>query len=246
MKIQIGSDFHTEFWKGNTSRFPTIVGDILVLAGDICTFQSLAMLVAWLETVKVPVIYVLGNHEYYHADIEAQFYNVSNAMLHLDHVHILENHSVEVFGTTFIGSTLWTNLSPNDELIIKRSMADMNVISGLTPNEWNRLHHKAYGYIKLALWNTRGKDRVVVTHHSPSYKSCAPRWKGDGLNAGFHNSMEELIMDESPNLWIHGHTHDSMDYMIRDTRIICNPMGYPNENKNRTPGGYEPEKVFEI
>jgi len=27
-------------------------------------------------------------------------------------------------------------------------------------------------------------------------------------------------------LWIHGHTHESFDYMVGDTRIVCNPRGY--------------------
>jgi hypothetical protein len=32
-------------------------------------------------------------------------------------------------------------------------------------------------------------------------------------------------------LWIHGHTHDSTDYVIQTgqttTRVVCNPRGYP-------------------
>ena len=27
-------------------------------------------------------------------------------------------------------------------------------------------------------------------------------------------------------LWIHGHTHESFDYEIGKTRVICNPRGY--------------------
>jgi len=30
-------------------------------------------------------------------------------------------------------------------------------------------------------------------------------------------------------LWIHGHTHDSFDYVVNGTRVVCNPRGYaPN------------------
>ena len=32
-------------------------------------------------------------------------------------------------------------------------------------------------------------------------------------------------------LWIHGHTHDSCDYRLGDSRrsvrVVCNPRGYP-------------------
>lgn len=30
-------------------------------------------------------------------------------------------------------------------------------------------------------------------------------------------------------LWIHGHSHDRCDYLLGKTRIIANPLGYPNE-----------------
>ena len=44
-------------------------------------------------------------------------------------------------------------------------------------------------------------------------------------------------MVEGPRLWIHGHTHGSKDYMLGDTRVICNPGGYPHrwENPNFIP-----------
>jgi hypothetical protein len=29
----------------------------------------------------------------------------------------------------------------------------------------------------------------------------------------------------APALWIHGHTHDSFDYLVGPTRIVCNPKG---------------------
>jgi Icc-related predicted phosphoesterase len=45
------------------------------------------------------------------------------------------------------------------------------------------------------------------------------------------------------DLWIHGHIHESMDYAVEGTRVLCNPRGYrpPNENP-----GFEPDLVVEI
>ena len=36
-----------------------------------------------------------------------------------------------------------------------------------------------------------------------------------------------MILD-NPQIkyWSHGHTHESMDYMIGDCRVVCNPKGY--------------------
>jgi hypothetical protein len=56
--------------------------------------------------------------------------------------------------------------------------------------------------------------------------------------------MEDDILNmyKPPKLWIHGHTHDSFDYMVGETRVICHPKGYPKENNY---DGYKP-LVIEI
>jgi Icc-related predicted phosphoesterase len=72
------------------------------------------------------------------------------------------------------------------------------------------------------------KKYVVVTHHTPSFQSVAPYYKADQLmNGGYHSNLDEFIMDK-PNikLWVHGHTHEDFDYMIGETRVVCNPRGY--------------------
>jgi hypothetical protein len=33
-------------------------------------------------------------------------------------------------------------------------------------------------------------------------------------------------MGPSVSLWIHGHTHESVDYFVNSTRVVCNPRGY--------------------
>lgn len=69
---------------------------------------------------------------------------------------------------------------------------------------------------------------VVCTHHSPSHKSCHPRYKDDTImNGGYHSDLEEFIVDRPKiRLWTHGHTHEDFDYMVGDTRVVCNPRGY--------------------
>ena len=84
------------------------------------------------------------------------------------------------------------------------------------------------------------KKFIVMTHHSPSMKSVHPKFGVDALNYAFSNTrLEDFIMD-NPNIkyWVHGHTHDSHDYMIGECRVVCNPRGYARqgsvfgENKN--------------
>jgi hypothetical protein len=46
-------------------------------------------------------------------------------------------------------------------------------------------------------------------------------------------NLDSYIMETQPKLWIHGHTHESMDYFIDKTRIVCNPFGYWQYDENR-------------
>jgi Icc-related predicted phosphoesterase len=34
---------------------------------------------------------------------------------------------------------------------------------------------------------------------------------------------------ERAALWIHGHMHESFDYEVYGTRLVCNPRGYAPE-----------------
>lgn len=61
MKIQIISDIHLEF---GIREFDFSKADLLILAGDVSIGMAGFTWIA--ERVKnIPVLYVLGNHEYY-------------------------------------------------------------------------------------------------------------------------------------------------------------------------------------
>ena len=90
------------------------------------------------------------------------------------------------------------------------------------------------------------KKTVVVTHHYPSKRSTAARYTNDPLTAAFGSKLSLDLLTQA-NLWIHGHTHDSCDYRLGDSkksvRVVCNPRGYPMgwqrgdfENPNFNPG----------
>lgn len=89
-------------------------------------------------------------------------------------------------------------------------------------------HKKSVDYINHVVMNDEAKKYVVVTHHTPSWQSCAPKWRGDRiLNGAFHTELGDFIAYRPQiKLWIHGHTHEDLDYEISTTRIVCNPRGY--------------------
>ena len=47
------------------------------------------------------------------------------------------------------------------------------------------------------------------------------------MNGGYHTELGNYIAYHTQiKLWTHGHVHDDFDYMINETRVICNPRGY--------------------
>lgn len=91
-------------------------------------------------------------------------------------------------------------------------------------------HKKFKGYLQSVIEGNNDKKFVVCTHHTPSFKSCDPYYKNDSMmNGAYHNMLDEYIEDHPQiKLWTHGHVHQPYDYMINETRVVCNPRGYIN------------------
>jgi len=88
-------------------------------------------------------------------------------------------------------------------------------------------HKKMLDYINIVTQD-KTKSYVAVTHHAPTPLSIDECYKHDTLmNGGFHSDLSEFIMDR-PQIknWFHGHMHNESDYMMGDTRFVCNPRGY--------------------
>lgn len=238
MKIQIASDLHLEFlqtnWPGERLIAPVPGADVLVLAGDIASgSNAIAMFKDW----PVPVIYVVGNHEYYrHTDVilrESLFKEAS-----ITGVHFLECNAIEIGMTRFIGCTLWTDYKLSSKLsqqvqmeYAERCLNDHRLIrteSGLfTAQDALELHVSSRTWLEQELAKAFNGKTVVVTHHGPHPGSTHPRYVGDQLNAAFVSDLSEILQgDHAPDLWIHGHVHDGFDYTVGRTRVIANPAGY--------------------
>src|SRR5690554_3685776 len=106
MKLQVYSDLHLEFEP--LSPAPTDV-DVIVLAGDIHIGDKGVL---WaLETFPDrPVIYVLGNHEFYTHKYPGLITKLKS-LAQGTNVHVLEKDSVKIDGVAFHGCTLWTDFA---------------------------------------------------------------------------------------------------------------------------------------
>ena len=84
----------------------------------------------------------------------------------------------------------------------------------------------------------------MITHHAIG-PSIHPRYAGSLLSACFVSDAEHLVNGEREQLWIHGHTHDSFDYVVGGTRVICNPRGYAKNGVNENPH-FDPDLIVEV
>ena len=99
-----------------------------------------------------------------------------------------------------------------------------------TPIDTYMLHKLSLDWLQSGLSMKKDEKTVVITHHIPSPSGIHPKYAGGELNHAFHSDLDDFIITNKPSLWIHGHTHDSMEYVIGETKIICNPRGYyPND-----------------
>ena len=113
-----------------------------------------------------------------------------------------------------------------------------------TTYESARRHAEERAFIEAELADAErdGTTAVVITHHAPTPRSIAPRFRRSALNPGFASNLERVIGRYQPALWIHGHMHDSVDVTLGATRVLANPGGY-NAAENRR---YDPALCVEV
>jgi Icc-related predicted phosphoesterase len=245
MKILVLSDLHNEFLRSPRliPRVPEV--DVVVLAGDIdldCRGLEWAR-----RTFDTRIIYVAGNHEFYNFDFDATRERMRSAAELLG-IDLLDPGTVEIGDVVFVGATLWTDFAlfenPEREMsIAMKCLNDFRLIKGFTPARSLTRHVEERAFIERELAKYRGRRCVVVSHHLPSWRSVAERYRGDKLSAAFASNLDDVIEREQPRLWVHGHTHDGFDYMIGETRVVCNPGGYPDDTDNPR---FDLRKVVEV
>lgn len=249
MKIQPASDLHLEF--DHTVTIPNAGADVLVLAGDICMARYMENVDDFFKTVSnefKDVIYVMGNHEHYRCLYNSVVDMAKQALAKYPNIRVLANDSVVIDGVKFIGSTLWTDMNKGDPVTlysIRHMMSDYQIINyrdergnfyTLRPENTYAAHREAVAYIEQEI-NIDDMPVVVVSHHAPSPLSIHPKYKTEQVMNGGYSSDLSHILKPNVKLWIHGHTHSPFDYTVMDTRIVCNPHGYPNEyGMNFKPG----------
>lgn len=253
MKLHILSDLH--LGQGALDA-PRTAADIVVLAGDIGRPEQA---VAWAAGLGKPVLYVPGNHEFYGASIPGTLARLK-ALCAGTAVQVLDDEARVIGGVRFLGSTLWTDfllagdgegraIAQEHALRLMRDYSRIWLDDALqqpfTPLDSAARFQRHSAWLDHALAQPHAGPTVVITHHAPSTGSIHPRFAGSPLNACFVSRAQHLAGGDRVQLWIHGHTHDSFDYDLDGTRVLCNPRGYARDGVNEN-ASFDPALVVEV
>ena len=251
MKIQLYSDIHVEFSPNYRFRIPDHDSDLIVLCGDIGPgLSGLAWAGREMNRLGKQVLYVPGNHEFYNREYISHLNRMKSKAEDLG-VVLLSDSVYEHNGYRFIGSTLWTSFLDDNGVIDEEAiwqaedrMPDFSEIRfgrGLfAPGDAQAIHLASMAFIERELLVSEKEKTVLVTHHGPSHLCVNPKFPFRPLSRCFTSNAERLLGRSS--LWLYGHTHASLDFNLKGTRVISNQMGYPGESGC----GFNPDLVIDI
>ena len=244
-----------------------LAGDVLVSGNKSPAFYG--FLQTTCEQFK-DVIYIMGNHDHWRSSIVRTIPKIERNMIRLHgevpaNLHMVNDETVVIDDVAFICSTLWTDYGKEDQVMMwdagnggmdgKGLMTDFKRIRfgsegdpykcKLRPVHTVAMHMRAKEYIfpEIVVQKELGRKTIVVTHHAPSLQSLNDYFRNDKMYGAYASELGWDIADAEPAIWIHGHIHDSLDYMIHNTQILCNPRGYYSDMLNPA---FNPEFILEI
>lgn len=249
MKLLIYSDIHLErqqFTPGQAAND----ADVVVLAGDI---GEGTVGLKWARSIfpKKTIVAVLGNHEFFGGRDFDGFIDEARSAADELNIHLLECGDITIGGVRFLGATLWTDFrllnhhedafeqlkldarasikdySP-DQIKYQATPPSSGMIGGfLTPDATISRHWSSRAWLESKLAKADPNRTVVVTHHCPDIRSIPPQFRmGDASKFSPAYASDLTHLGGQAALWIHGHVHESCDYDMQGTRVVCNPMGY--------------------
>lgn len=246
MRVGIVSDIHSEFHQENPGWIPKLPGncDVIMIAGDISTGPDV---IASLKRISkahpdTQIIWVAGNHDFYHTNIEEQYSAFRTACQKLDRIHFLENEHIKIGRYFFFGCTLWTNFTGPDQAYealakdhAQHFINDFKSIKKgdrlLDPNDIADLHDYSKNWLRENLKKYPNDQTIVLTHFPPSVLLKHRKYEVTPATYYFNANCDELINEFEPGLWVFGHTHDTQELVIGKTKLISNQHGYPFEGE---------------
>ena len=258
MRLQIYSDLHLEripHWEPT----PAPGADVLVLAGDIGSYQTGSLLTApdfgltrfspihgaghWKQVLFVP-----GNHEYDGFELNETGERLQALCAQLG-ITWLDRRRVVLDGVRFLGTTLWSDfdsIGPREKAFRAANfyLRKNTCLRGGEPmlaESMRALSLECQQWLRSALAERFDGPTVVVTHFAPTLASADPRYGLAPGTAGFCNALDDLVAQA--DLWIHGHLHCPVDHVTQGCRVVANPLGYAVKGEQ---AGFHPASTITV
>jgi Icc-related predicted phosphoesterase len=264
------SDLHLE---SQEFRWRLPKGDVLIIAGVLCHARCLdpartdpycvsqrTRVLRFHELALANfehVLLVAGNHDHY----DGLFEQTTRLLeTYLPGFIVLDNKAVEITGTHFFGSTLWSDFEGRSEaamnavrrrlgefVFIKRRVREPDGTERsvrFRPEDALAEFDKAMDALRQQLAVAPPGRTVVITHHAPSLDGLNPKHVGNGLDGGYASNLDDMIASSSVPVWIHGHTHIKRTYRIGDTTVRANCRGF--DGKDASANAFTPNVYFDI
>lgn len=241
MKIRCLSDLHLEYLKDKEiehfiQQIP--VGDkdeVCILAGDVGNpySHSYDVFMNFISQSFKKTFVITGNHEYYNnwgihetnAYLDEYFRKFHNVTFLNNSCEHYENH-------WFIGTTLWCKITdPEFEI------DDVIRIPDFNHRVCNELNESSVAFLRDTL--KKHDNCIIITHHLPSGTLIDWKYRTKSMkhyNQWFFSNLDDLIKvyssyENKIKFWIYGHTHIPFSCKKYGILFLCNPIGFPRENK---------------
>jgi len=247
MKVQILSDLHLEFDNKIKLQPKT---NILILAGDIGNITKNGFK-EFFDDISLKwkhIIYVLGNHEYYHSrktfdKLNKSYHNFFNKY---KNIHLLDNDYIIINDTLFIGTTMFPEVFVPYTACFKqiKMKNENNWTVPITTDYWNNLHKDGKNRLYQIIGNHRQiKKQVIITHYPLTREgTSSPIYKDDDFERKKNFANEMSLPRELDFVNICGHTHYSFDFKKDNIRFISNQYGYDLSQRDN----FKDDLVFDI
>ena len=163
------------------------------------------------KSKNIPVIYILGNHEYYKGSYPKTLNKIKSAAENTN-IRVLEDSFFDIGDIRFHGCTLSTDFAlfgnsveagmycqpkMNDYKMIKRdpSYSKMRTVDTF------KIHQFSKHWLNESLENSTKEKNIVVTHHAPSLLSVPDNFKNDLLTSAYASNLDDFITKHQPDFF---------------------------------------------
>lgn len=215
MRFAAVADIHlrTEDHEENVRRFSAVneLADLLVIAGDLTNHglpEEMRECVSVLKHIRIPIVAVLGNHDY-----ESGHQDELAGMLRVAGVHLLDGHCFEMDGVGFAGTKGFCGGFTPYELMPFGEGGIKNFVE---------IAHREAIKLDYGLAQLHTPIKIAITHYSPIKETVVGEPEPIFPFLG-SSRLESVLEHHRPALALHGHAHHgTFSGMTQSGVNVCN------------------------